>query len=160
MTAMSSDTPTTPSTPASGAVTPARPDWDTYFLEIAKAVALRADCTRSKVGAVVVREHRIMATGYNGYPAGSPGCLSDGICPRGQLSREELLPGSSYDSGPGVCGALHAEQNALLYCSYDQRQGATLYITRDPCEGCTKMLSGAGLSRVVTPTRKITYGLR
>lgn len=62
-----------------------RPDWDTYFLGIAKAVAARADCTRRRIGAVIVdADHRIISAGYNGAPPGKPGCLSEGACPRGR----------------------------------------------------------------------------
>lgn len=67
-----------------GSVSRARPDWDEYFLDIAAAVARRADCTRRRVGAVIVRDHRVVSCGYNGAPAGRPGCLSDGACPRGR----------------------------------------------------------------------------
>jgi dCMP deaminase len=114
-----------------------RPGWDDYFLNIAQAVSARADCTRRQVGAVIVRERRIVSTGYNGAPSGHLGCLSDGACPRGQHFAlgpfdnnfckcgnpwpcpEWAVPGSSYDTGPGACVALHAEQNALLYASRD-----------------------------------------
>lgn len=122
-----------------------RPDWDTYFLNIAKAVAERSDCERSKVGAVVVNDRRIRATGYNGSASGKPGCLS---CPR-RLSGVES--GSDYDSGSGRCHAIHAEANALLYCDRQDLVGATIYITRSPCYGCTKLIEAAGVERVVWP---------
>lgn len=123
-----------------------RPSWDSYFLGIAEAVAARSDCERSKVGAVIVKDHRIRGTGYNGAPAGSPGCAS---CPR-RLS--QATPGvTGYDSGPGQCVALHAEVNAVLYCGSDDRSGSTIYITRDPCGPCLKFLAGAGINYVRTP---------
>lgn len=76
---------------------PVRPSWDEYFLGIAKAVAVRADCTRRQVGAVIVRDNRIVATGYNGGPSGGPSCLS-GQCPRGQLDRDQM-PGYAHGGG-------------------------------------------------------------
>lgn len=132
----------------------ARPDWDEYFLLIAEAVALRADCTRRKVGAVIVDQyHRIVATGYNGAYPGGPSCLA-GQCPRGRMSHEEVALGSSYDSGPGSCVALHAEQNAVMYASMDQRVRGTIYSTEEPCDGCWRMLAGSGVQRVVWPVPK------
>lgn len=131
------------------ATNPSRPDWDEYFLGIAEAVSKRADCTRSKVGAVVVDSAlRIAGTGYNGAYPGGPSCLA-GECPRGTKSREQVVPGTSYDTGVGACIALHAEQNALLYSSRDSRTGGTIYITREPCDGCLRMLKGSGLQRAV-----------
>ena len=126
-----------------------RPTWDRYFLGIAIAVSARADCTRRKVGAVIVdTNHRIIGTGYNGAPAGGKSCLA-GECPRGQMSKEQVVPGSSYDTGAGSCIALHAEQNALLYSNYTQRIGGTIYITCPPCDGCMRELSGSGLAKAV-----------
>lgn len=130
---------------------PARPGWDEYFLEIAKTVALRADCSRRKVGAIIVRPDRtIVATGYNGSPSGGPSCLA-GECPRGRMSKTEVVPGSSYDSGAGSCVALHAEQNALLRASWDEMQDSTLYCTDEPCVGCARMIAGTPIARVVWP---------
>nr|WP_100460640.1 deaminase [Mycobacteroides abscessus] len=139
-----------------------RPSWDKYFLNIATAVAERSDCDRSKVGAVVVKDRRIRGTGYNGSPAGMPGC---GSCPRRLAS---VSPGeTSYDDGPGRCVAVHAEANALLYCDREDLVGATLYVTREPCYGCEKLITASGVERVVTPDvhtearfRSTTYGLR
>jgi dCMP deaminase len=127
--------------PVSG--TTERPDWDEYFLRICEVVAQRADCTRRQVGAVIVRNHRIVSTGYNGAPAGQPGCLTDGACPRG---RGESPITGDYD----LCIAIHAEANALLYADYDKCQGATMYCTDKPCDGCKKLIAGAGIERIVT----------
>lgn len=155
-----------------------RPDWDTYFLGICEAVAERADCTRRKVGAVIVKDHRIVSTGYNGAPARQPGCL-EGACPRGQhfadfggkvddstdppailcccgkrwVCPDAVEPWSSYDTGPGACLSVHAEANAIIYADYDRMQGADLYCTDEPCHGCAKLIMGAGILRVVTPGR-------
>lgn len=116
-----------------------RPDWDEYFLGIARAVSVRSDCERARVGAVVVKDRRIRGTGYNGAPAGQTGCVE---CPR-RLSA--VPPGSSYDN----CVAVHAEANALLYCDREDLVGATLYITREPCYACTKLIAATGITRVV-----------
>ncbi|QHB36924.1 deoxycytidylate deaminase [Mycobacterium phage Roary] len=127
-----------------------RPTWDEYFLGIATAAAERSDCERSKVGAVVVKDRRVRATGYNGAPAGESGC---GTCPR-RLA--EVIPGETpYDSGPGRCVAIHAEANALLHCDREDLFGATLYITREPCYLCSNLIRAAGVSRVVTPASVI-----
>lgn len=123
-----------------------RPTWDQYFLQIAEAVAARSDCERSKVGAVIVKDRRIRATGYNGAPAGLPGCWS---CPR---RTSGATPGeSSYSEGPTRCVAIHAEANAILHCDRGDLEGATLYITRGPCYACQKLVAAAGIDRVVYP---------
>ncbi|GAB3847345.1 cytidine/deoxycytidylate deaminase family protein [Micromonospora andamanensis] len=128
-----------------------RPDWDSYFLGIARAVAARADCSRRQVGAIVVRDRRIVSTGYNGSPPGGPSCLA-GECPR---AASGVAPDSSYDTGPGTCHAVHAEGNAVLYAGRDGCLGSTLYVTEKPCEGCSKLARAAGISRVVSPDRTV-----
>lgn len=125
-----------------------RPDWDEYFLGIAIAVSARADCSRRKVGAVVVRDHRIVATGYNGAPPGGKSCLQ-GDCPR---ANSGVDPGSGYDTGPGACIAVHAEANAALYAGRDGCLGSTLYISCQPCDGCARLVEASGIARVVYPT--------
>lgn len=139
-----------------------RPSWEEYGLALAAAVAIRADCTRRQVGAVIMRPDRsIVSTGYNGAPAGRPGCLSAGACPRGRASREEV-PGfdnpnpSSYDLGPGACIALHAEQNALLRATWDEMENSTIFITDEPCPGCLRMISGTKIQKVVHPGGRIS----
>ncbi len=122
-----------------------RPDWDDYFLEIATTVSRRAACTRSRVGAVLVKDNRIVSTGYNGAPAGEVHC-TDGGCPRGRLSYDELPPNSEYDN----CIALHAEINCLAY-SRDEARGGVMYVTRAPCDWCAKVLDAFGVERVVHP---------
>lgn len=133
-----------------GSMTDPRPSWDDYYLGIAHAVAARADCTRRKIGAIIVKGDRIISTGYNGAPAGKPGCLSASACPRGQMSKTDILPGSSYDTGWGACIALHAEQNAILRAGLESR-GSILYLTDEPCDGCARLIAGAGISIVIFP---------
>lgn len=126
-----------------------RPGWDSYFNLITIAVASRADCTRRRVGAVIVdADHRIISTGYNGAPSGLPGCL-EGACPRGQMSYEEIGALSAYDN----CISIHAEANALLYARVSL-VGATMYITCEPCKDCAKLISGSGIVRTVFPKNK------
>jgi dCMP deaminase len=127
-----------------------RPSWDEYFLGIAASVATRADCRRRRVGAVLVANNRIVATGYNGAPSGGPSCLA-GQCPRGLQGAAQVAPGSSYDTGPGSCIALHAEQNCLLYADRSRAEQATIYVTHEPCEGCRRMIAGSGVDRAVWP---------
>ena len=130
----------------------ARPDWDDYFLSIAHVVATRAPCTRRQVGAAIVRNKRIIATGYNGQPTGQTHC-TDGGCPRGKLTADQLAANAGgYDNpdSPGYCTAVHAEANALLHAS-QALTGATVYVTDEPCHGCSKLLAAAGIARVVHP---------
>ena len=135
-----------------------RPSWDEWGLGLAVAVATRADCTRRKVGAVVLSpDHRVLATGYNGYPAGRPGCLSDGACPRGRMTYDQLPASSPYVGVPAPCSALHAEENAILHVGGNDRLGATVYVTDEPCPNCRRFLDGAGVARVVWPGGQITY---
>lgn len=124
-----------------------RPPWDLYFLQITSAVSARADCRRAQHGAVIVKEHRIVATGYNGAPSGAGSCL-DGDCPRGLLSVEEL---SHLSADYSNCISLHAEQNAIAYASRADTQDATIYITGAPCDMCTKLIRAAGIVRLVWP---------
>lgn len=124
-----------------------RPSWDAYFLGIAAVIAARADCRRRLVGCALVKDRRMIAAGYNGAPAGQPGCLG-GHCPRGLLTYEQVREFTDYDSGPGRCVSVHAEANALLQPGIDAR-GATAYITDPPCPTCAKLLTAAGVTRVV-----------
>jgi dCMP deaminase len=127
-----------------------RPGWDDYFAGIATAVAARADCRRRTVGCVLVKDHRIVSTGYNGGPSGGASCLA-GECPRGLLTYEQVAGLGDYDrpGSPGYCVAVHAEANALLYADRADARGATAYITDPPCPGCQKLLTAAGIERVV-----------
>jgi dCMP deaminase len=129
----------------------ARMPWDQYYLNIARAVACRADCTRRQIGAILVNaDNRHRGSGYNGSRPGGPSCLA-GECPRGRLSTEEVAPGSSYDTGPGTCHAVHAEQNVILDTTPQDRKGGTIYITDVPCDGCLRMLQASGVYRIVWP---------
>lgn len=129
-----------------------RPNWDEWAIIVAAAVALRADCQRSRVGAVILNaSHRIVSTGYNGTISGKPGCLL-GACPRGLTSFKEVPAYSPYDSGPGTCIAVHAEINAINYASPLQLLGSTIYVTRQPCDSCDHAIVRAGIARIVFPS--------
>ncbi|MGW0087815.1 deoxycytidylate deaminase [Streptomyces sp. NPDC003328] len=125
-----------------------RPTWDDWALGIADAVATRGDCTRSKVGAVLLdRAHRVCASGYNGFVPGASGCL-EGFCPRGRLTYDQVPAGSDY----GNCIAIHAEENLLIHARREDLDGGTVYITRAPCYRCLPRLQAAGVFRVVWRT--------
>ncbi|MFH1046356.1 MAG: cytidine/deoxycytidylate deaminase family protein [Candidatus Omnitrophota bacterium] len=120
-----------------------RPGWDEYFLEIAQLVSRRSTCLRRKVGALVVKNRRILATGYNGTPSGIKHC-SDAGCLRARLN---VPSGERHE----LCRGLHAEQNALLQAALYGISliGSSLYITNQPCLICAKMIINAGIKEIV-----------
>lgn len=120
-----------------------RPELDDYFMEIARVVASRSTCLRQNVGAVIVRDKRILSTGYNGAPMGLPHCLDIG-CLREQL---KVPSGERHE----LCRAVHAEQNAIIQAAYHgvSIKDATLYTTHQPCIMCAKMIINAGIRKVV-----------
>ncbi len=122
-----------------------RPDFDEYFMGLAMAVRVRANCLGSRVGAVIVKGHRVLATGYNGTPSKMPNCM-DGGCER-CANPDRFESGQGYD----LCICVHAEQNALLAAARFgiSVEGGTVYCTLRPCFGCTKELLQAGVERVV-----------
>lgn len=113
-----------------------RPNRDTYFITMALVASLRSTCLRSKVGAVIVKDKRILSTGYNGAPRGFPHCTSDGC-------RDDL---------PGCKATVHAELNAILSAAYHgiSVKGAILYTTISPCQDCARAMVNAGIAAVVT----------
>ncbi|QMP84405.1 deoxycytidylate deaminase [Streptomyces phage Dagobah] len=133
--------------PCAGALSPGRPSIGLWALGVASAVSSRGECTRRRVGAVILDVRgRICGAGYNGAAPGAPSCL-DGACPR---ALSGVPAGSSYDTGPGACIAVHAELNALLDVSDRSRlDGATLYVTAEPCDGCLKILGNTEIDAVV-----------
>jgi dCMP deaminase len=120
-----------------------RPDWDEYFMDIASLVSRRSTCQRRRVGALLVRERRILSTGYNGAPTGLRHCLEIG-CLRVQLA---IPSGERHE----LCRGLHAEQNAIIQAALHGVgiAGATLYCTNHPCGICAKMIINAGIVSVV-----------
>jgi len=120
--------------------------WDKRFMEMAGVIAGWASCYQSnrKIGAVIVKNKRIMTTGYNGAPAGVKTCVERGECLRRKLN----IPSGTRQE---VCYAIHAEQNALIQAAKlgVSIDGATLYCTHQPCVMCAKMIVNAGITRVV-----------
>jgi dCMP deaminase len=120
-----------------------RPGWDEYFMDIAHVVARRGNCSRRQVAAVIVRDRRIISTGYNGTPRGIANC-DEGGCAR---CNSDAPSGHSL----GDCVCCHAEENAIVQAAYHgiSVKDGTLYCTISPCLMCTKMMINAGLSEVV-----------
>lgn len=121
-----------------------RPAWDDYFMEITHVVAKRSTCLRRKVGAVLVRDRRILATGYNGPPKGLAHCAELGGCQREKMQ----VPAGERQE---LCRAVHAEQNAIIQAAVHgvELQDACLYSTIQPCVTCAKMLINANVKRIV-----------
>lgn len=119
-----------------------RPSWNDYFMGIADLVAGRATCIRRKVGAVLVKNRRILCSGYNGAPAGLPHCGETG-CLRRQLN---VPSGVKHE----LCRGVHAEQNVIIQAAYHgvAVAGSSLYCTNQPCSICAKMLINAGIQEI------------
>lgn len=120
-----------------------RPDWNTYFMNIAQMVALRSNCMKRKVAAVLIKDQRIISTGYNGTPRGIKNC-NEGGCPRCSHFGKS---GTNLDA----CVCSHAEENAIVQAAYHgvSVKGGTLYTTFSPCLNCTKMIINAGITDVI-----------
>ena len=118
--------------------------WDEYFMEMAELTAKRSSCLRRNVGAVIVKDKRAIATGYNGAPMGLAHCEEKGGCLRQQLG---VPSGQRHE----LCRALHAEQNAIIQAASMGHaiEGGTIYITHQPCVICAKMIVNAGIKRIV-----------
>lgn len=119
-----------------------RIDWDSYFIEITKLVAQRSGCLKRHVGAVLVKDNRIIATGYNSAPCGINECSTRGYC---------LRQGSSQGQNLETCYAIHAEQNALMQCCNQgiSCNNAELYCTTKPCNFCMRLLINAGIKKII-----------
>jgi len=129
-----------------------RPDWDNYFIEIAKVVSSRSTCLRRRFGAVIVKDRVIISTGYNGSPRGMPNCIDTGKCTRKELN---IPSGERYE----LCEAVHAEQNAIVNGSPERMKDATIYIAgfnedggfadATPCRLCNRMIRNAQITEIV-----------
>lgn len=121
-----------------------RPTWNEYYLGIAESVSKRGECTRRQVGAVIVKDHTIVSTGYNGSPPGRASCL-EGHCPR--ATNPDAEPGTGYSSSG--CVAIHAEANAIMRAGRERCVGATIYINTVPCDLCMPLIEAAGIERMI-----------
>ncbi|MCD6224899.1 MAG: cytidine/deoxycytidylate deaminase family protein [Deltaproteobacteria bacterium] len=119
-----------------------RPSWEKYFMDIAFLVAKRSTCLRRSVGAVLVKNKRILATGYNGAPSGIRHCSETG-CLRDRLN---VPSGEKHE----LCRGIHAEQNSIIQAAFHgvSIKGATLFCTNLPCSICAKMIINAGITRI------------
>jgi dCMP deaminase len=120
-----------------------RPSWDEYFMKITKDVALRSTCLKRKVGAIIVKDHRVLSTGYNGAPKNIAHCSETGC-----LRKELKVPSGQRHE---LCRGLHAEQNAIIQAALHgvKIEGATIYSTYQPCIICVKMMINAGINKLV-----------
>ena len=129
-----------------------RPDWNEYFLDIAKAVGRRATCLRRRYGAIIVKDNIIISAGYNGSPRGEANCIDTGICERERL---KVPKGERYE----LCVAVHAEQNAIINADPVKMEGATIYIaginvadnsiaSGEPCKLCRRMIQNAKIAKL------------
>jgi dCMP deaminase len=130
-----------------------RPDWDRYYIDIARVVAVRATCIRRKYGAIIVKDHAIVSTGYCGAPRGEPNCIDTQKCKRNEAG---ALPGERYE----LCVSVHAEANAILRASRADMEGSTIYIAgidtqtgkpvdSRPCLMCRRLIKNARMEWVV-----------
>jgi dCMP deaminase len=129
-----------------------RPEWDDYFIEIAKVVSSRATCMRRRYGAVIVRDKVIISTGYNGSPRGVKNCIDTGTCTRKEMN---IPSGERYE----LCEAVHAEQNAIINAPPDRMNGSTIYIAGfeedasfadgRPCKLCDRMIRNAQIKELI-----------
>lgn len=118
-----------------------RPSWDDTFMQVARVISNRSTCLRRKVGAVLVKDKHIIATGYNGAPTGLPHCT--------QCLREEMkVPSGERHE---ICRAVHAEQNVIIQAAIHGKdtRGSTIYVTCQPCVICAKILVNAGIRKVI-----------
>jgi dCMP deaminase len=120
-----------------------RPSWNEYFMKIAEDVSERAICEKRKVGALIVKDNRILSSGYNGAPKGFKHCSETGC-----LRKEMNVPSGQRHE---LCRGLHAEQNAIIQAAWHgiKIEGGTLYCTYQPCVICVKMMVNAGIVRLV-----------
>ncbi len=119
-----------------------RPDWNEYFMRMAELAAERSTCVRRKVGAVLVKDRRVLATGYNGAPKKLPHCEETG-CLREKMN---VTSGQRHE----ICRGIHAEQNLIAQSAFHgvKTEGATVYCTNQPCIICAKLLINAGIKQI------------
>ncbi len=120
-----------------------RPSWNKYFMDIVELVKTRSTCLRRQVGAVIVKDRRILATGYNGAPVGIKHCSEVGC-----LRQDRGIPSGERHE---LCRAMHAEQNAIVQAAMSGTSilGATMYVSSQPCSLCAKMIINSGIKKIM-----------
>lgn len=133
-----------------------RPSWDEYFMKIAISISSRASCFKVQAGSVLVKDNRIIGTGYNGAPGGIRSCLDLGECEKEKITGEDYL----VKTKPQTCRGMHSETNAIAY-SIRETEGATLYVTVFPCNDCAKHIISNKIKRIVfkKPYNENEYGI-
>lgn len=133
-----------------------RPSKDEYYLGIAEAVSKRSTCLRKQYGAVIVKDDRIVSTGYNGAPRGETNCCDTGLCYCRTFNAPRDIDAARHGDQYGSCVAVHAEQNAIINASREQMEGATMYLYCEqgrvpaPCNICDRMIKNSGIRKLVT----------
>jgi dCMP deaminase len=120
-----------------------RPSWDEYFMNLAEIAGTRSTCLRHKLGAVMVKDKRILATGYNGAPRGIDHCLEVGC-----LRDKQKIPSGTHHE---ICMGVHAEQNLVIQAALHgaSTEGSSVFLTHAPCAVCAKILINAGVKRII-----------
>jgi len=120
-----------------------RSSWDTVWAEVAQAVSRRSSCARAQVGAVIVKDNRVLSTGYNGPASGYPANTEQTCASWCQRAQGHPDPADSYGFN---CPSIHAEANALLYASREEIIGGVMVVTHAPCADCAKLISNSGVA--------------
>lgn len=130
-----------------------RPSWDEYFMKIAELVAIRSSCLSAAKGAIIVKDKKIISTGYNGTPAHTKNCNAGGCLRCKNVYDGKLAPGTyNYDkNSKSECTCCHGEENAIVHAAKHgiSTDGATIYTSFSPCTWCSKMIINAGIVRIV-----------
>lgn len=119
--------------------------WDDYFMDMAYMAATRATCPRRHVGAILVKDKKLLGSAYNGAPAGTPDCYEEGC----MMTESFEQVGNQVIKKQRCIRTIHAEQNLLLFTDREDRQNATVYVTDQPCWTCTNMLANSGIIEIV-----------
>lgn len=124
-----------------------RPSWDEYFMQLAEVIKKRSNCLRTPYGALIVKDNRIITTGYNGTPHGIKDCF-DGGCERCLKREKGEIKTHEYQES---CICIHAEQNAIIQAAYlgTTTKGGTMYATISPCSSCAKLIINAGIVQYI-----------
>jgi dCMP deaminase len=126
-----------------------RKDWDTYFMDIAYMAATRSQCSRRRVGAVLVQGKKLLGTAYNGAPMGVPDCEEAGCMITEEFEQETVNGVLQMVKKQRCIRTIHAEQNLLLFTDRKDRDGSTVYVTDQPCWTCANMLANSGIKEIV-----------